>query len=66
MPRRYYEVRDKLEQVQQAKRRLEEEAGTLRARVDLGEDDDGTRQRLSNLQRGIERRDVEIGELTNE
>ena len=50
MPRRHYEVKDQLDQVEKAKRRLEEEAGTLRASVEAGRDDDGTRERLSNLE----------------
>lgn len=64
--RRHYEVRDALEQVQQAKTRLAEEASGLRARIDAGQDDDGTRERLANVQRGVERKDVEVAELKGE
>ena len=63
MPRRHYEVKDRLDEVQRAKGRLEEEAGVLRARVEARQDDDGTRERLSNIERGIERKDIEYAEL---
>jgi HK97 family phage major capsid protein len=52
--------------VQKAKARLEEEASLLRARVDAGQDDDGTRERLSNIERGVQRKDVELAELKGE
>jgi HK97 family phage major capsid protein len=66
MPRRHYEVRDALEQAEKAKTRLEEEASALRARVSAGEDNDGTRERLANVERGVERKDVELAELKGE
>ena len=64
--RRHFEVKDEIDQAQRAKRRLEEEAGALRARIDAGQDDDGVRERLSNVQRGAERKDVELAELQGE
>ena len=66
MPRRHYEVKDRLDEVQRAKDRLEEEAGTLRARVEAGQDNDGTHERLANVQRGTERKDIEDAELRAE
>src|SRR5215216_1052534 len=66
MPRRFSEVRDALNRAQADHKRLDVEATDLTARLRSEGPNDGLRERLENVRRGLEKRDVEVAELENE
>ena len=66
MPRRFSEVRDALDRAQADHKRLDIEATDLTARLRSEGPNDGLRERLENVRRGLEKRDVEVAELESE
>jgi HK97 family phage major capsid protein len=66
MPRDFFQVRDALTRAKRDYQRLETDANELRARLRDEGPDDGLSERLANLQRGIEQRDVQVAELEAE
>jgi HK97 family phage major capsid protein len=66
MPRRFSEVRDALDRAQADHKRLDVEARDLTARLRSEGPNDGLRERLENVRRGLEKRDVEVAELEAE
>jgi len=57
--RDFYQVRTALDRAQRDRKHLEDDANAIRARIRGGEDSDGLRERLGNLTRGLEQRDIE-------
>jgi HK97 family phage major capsid protein len=66
MPRDFLQVRAALDRAQRDRRHLEDDANAIRARLRTEGPSDGLSERLANLDRGIENRDVEVAELEAE
>jgi len=63
--RSFQDVRAALDRAQREQRRLEDDAAQLRTRLQT-EPTEGLRERLENVQRAVEKRDLEVAELEAE
>ena len=64
--RDFYEVRAELDRAKADQRRLTDESDQIRGRLTAGADSSGLRERLHNLEAGVEQRDLQVAELEGE
>ena len=64
--RDFFAVRAELERARADQRQIQGEADQIRARITAGQDTGGLRERLNNLEAGIEPRDLQTAELEAE